>query len=144
MSRRRVIGLLLLTGGLGFAEEAGMELSGFRVPEYTREGEMKSQLFGEHAVVRPDGWVEIETLEVEFYREGRTTARITSPKCFYNRENKTAEADQPVRIELDKLTVTGRDYELFSADSRFVLKKEVRVVLREVNMGFKPEKKKDE
>jgi len=133
-----VAGWLLIATLRVAAQEAGMELSGFRVPEYTREGVMKSQLFGEHAHVLPEGQIKLRGVTVEFYDGTNVTARVISPGCFFNRADHSARSDEPVRIELEKLTVTGWDYELCGKASRLVIRREVRVVLKDVKTGFKP------
>jgi hypothetical protein len=136
--KRSAAGLLLAAGLRTAGQEAGMELSGFRVPEYTREGVMKSKLFGEHARVLPEGLIQLRGVTVEFYDGTNVTARVISPGCLYQRVDHTVRSEEPVRIELEKLTVTGRDYEWCGKESRFVIHREARVVLKEVQAGFKP------
>lgn len=133
----RTTALLILAALRAGGQEAGMELSGFRVPEYTREGVMKSQLFGEHARVLPEGLIELRGVTIEFYKGTNVSARVVSPKCFYCRADGSAYAEEPVRIEFEKMTVTGRDYEWSGKGRRFVIRREARVVLKGVEAGFK-------
>ncbi|MCK5676670.1 MAG: hypothetical protein KAH99_06605, partial [Verrucomicrobia bacterium] len=48
----------------------GMEISGFRVPDYDEQGKLRAQLYGEHAKVREGGEVEITNLKIEMYKDG--------------------------------------------------------------------------
>ena len=48
----------------------GMEVSGFRVPDYDEQGELRAQLYGEHAKVLDEGEVEITNLKIELYQDG--------------------------------------------------------------------------
>ncbi len=100
----------LLAAGAA-AQEQGMEMSGFRVPEYDDQGNMTAQLFGKHAEVRAGGEVKIEKLHLEFYQTGEKFVTVESPFCFYNSQKREAYSDEAVSAVADKIQVTGRGFE---------------------------------
>jgi lipopolysaccharide export system protein LptA len=101
------------------AQEAGMEISGFRVPEYDEQGQMTSQLFGDHAELGKDGVVKIEGVRVELYRNGEVFITVISPGCFYNQKSREVRSDEVVSAESDGIRVTGSGY-LLDVEKRTV------------------------
>ena len=106
----------------------GMEISGFRVPEYDEQGQMTAQLFGDHAELESDGQVNIKGVRVELYREGKVFMEVTSPHCFYDQNSRKVSSEAPVSAKMDGVSLTGRGYLLdveertvhVTADSRVV------------------------
>jgi lipopolysaccharide export system protein LptA len=96
-----------------------MEITGFRVPEYNKEGKMTSQLFGDRAEMDGLGEVKISGLRVEFYQDDETALTVTSPYCFYNRETREAHSDAPVAADMERVKMTGRGF-LVKAGERTV------------------------
>lgn len=88
-----------------------MEMSGFRVPEYDKNGNMTAQLFGRHAEVCDSGEVKIDKLHLEFYKDGAKFATVDSPFCFYNPQKREAYSDAEVFAVAEKIQVTGRGFE---------------------------------
>jgi lipopolysaccharide export system protein LptA len=127
---------ILLTGFLltvsAAAQDAGMELSGFRVPEYDREGVMVSQLFGEHAEVNPGGEVKITGLRIEFYRDGARFMEVNSPYCFYNQDTREAHSDAPVTADMEKVHVSGRGFLVKPGEDVVQVLDESRVVIEDI------------
>lgn len=93
------------------AQEQGMEMSGFRVPEYDSQGNMTAQLFGRHAEVGLSGEVKIDRLRLEFYQDGKTFVTVESPFCLYNSQKREAYSDSEVLAVADKIQVKGRGFE---------------------------------
>ena len=125
---------------ISVAQRAGMELEGFRVPEYNKDGTMKSQLFGERAVLKENGLVEITDLKIEFYQPGKSDVTITAPRCNYERQSRNAESDGPVRIDMQEMTVTGRGFLCEGREYQFQILNDVRMVLKDVRLGLKDTK----
>lgn len=121
----------------GMAQQAGMELEGFRVPEYNEDGTMKSQLFGGRAVLKEDGLVAITDLKIEFYQPGKSNAVISAPHCNYERDTRDAESDGPVKIDMQEMTVTGRGFICAGKEYRFTILNDVKVALKGVRLGLK-------
>ncbi|HKL22491.1 MAG TPA: LptA/OstA family protein [Tichowtungia sp.] len=94
------------------AQEQGMELGDFRVPQYDEQGRMTYQLFGERAFLESDGRVNVEGVRVEFYREGNVFMEVSSPYCFYDRDKREVWSDAAVSTEMDDAVLTGTGYRL--------------------------------
>ena len=119
----------LLVAACAPAQEKGMEMSGFRVPEYDDKGTMTAQLFGRHAEVGADNEVRIDRLRIEFYQDGAKFATVESPFCFYNSQTRKAQSDAPVTAVADKIKMEGRGFEWDSATHSVRIFNEVHVVV---------------
>lgn len=128
------VGLALTA--VGVAQRAGMELEGFRVPEYNEDGSMKSQLFGERAVLKENGQVEITELKIEFYQPGKSNVTVTAPQCTYERNSRDAESDGPLKIDMQEMTVTGRGFVCEGQEYRFTILNDAKVVLKDARLGL--------
>ena len=111
------------------AQEQGMELSVFRVPEYDDQGNMTAQLFGRHAEVGLSSEVKIEKMRIEFYQAGATYVTVESPLCFYNSQKREAHSDSEVSAVAEKIKATGRGFEWNPATHSIRVFHEVHVVL---------------
>ena len=66
-----------LTAAAQTQDEAQVQtVTGFRVPDYDEDNNLKSQLFGDFAKVLPNGVIEITQLKIDFYGDelGHTPA----------------------------------------------------------------------
>ena len=108
----RVAGILAGAGGTvtGGVAGASQTVSGFRVPEYDEQGNLKWQILGETASVMLNGNVQVGNLRLEVFKDGRMYACITSPKCLYDRENNVITSDEAVQIETDRMAVRGHGF----------------------------------
>lgn len=129
------------------AQIEGMEITGFRVPEYNEQGEMTSQLFGEHAVMGADELVKIEGLRLEFYRDGDVFLHAESAHCFYDRENGLAYSEAPVRAEMDGLLMTGTGFEMQASNRTVHVLNDSRVeiddVMQQTDLGLEDDSRDD-
>ncbi len=123
------LGFLLLLAVCSSAQEKGMEMSGFRVPEYDKQGNMTAQLFGRHAEVCDSGEVKIDKLHLEFYKDGAKFATVESPFCFYNSQTREAHSDAEVSAVAEKIELTGRGFEWKPALHFIRIFNDVHVVL---------------
>ncbi len=114
------------------AQDAGMEISGFRVPEYDREGAMVSQLFGEHAEIKPGGDVKITGLRIEFYKDDAVFMEVKSPYCFYNQKSREAHSDAPVTADMEQVHVSGRGFLVKPDEDIVQVLNESRVVIEDI------------
>ncbi len=122
------------------------QVTGFRVPSYDAKNNLTSQMFGDTAIILPDGRVDITELRMEFYSgttsNRQTEMRVTSPRCVYNRNSGSATSDAPVRIARDNMVVTGNGFEWNNKDQRLVILRDSKVVLKEaqrsIEEGVKP------
>lgn len=122
--------------GLGVGPQSGlrpgMEVGGFRLPDYAEDGTLKTQLFGEHALALSNGLIEIRGLRIEMYKDGQVETRVTSPHCLYDRERQAAGSTSSVRITRGEVVITGDDYAYSPRRQRFEIHTNARVVLRDV------------
>ena len=107
-------------------------LSGFEVPEYDEQGNMKSMLTGDLAELTPDGMVNIKNFAIDFYKLGQVEMRVEAPQCTYDQRKKLAKSDDTIRISRDMMTVTGRGFEWSSAETRFHIENDARVEIKNV------------
>jgi hypothetical protein len=109
----------------------GMEISGFRVPDYDDQGQLRAQLYGEHAVVLENREVEITNLKIEMYKEGVVAMTVFAPHCFFNMETRQARSDGRVLIESGPMTVTGRGFTWSAEAGRFEILHDSKVLVKE-------------
>jgi hypothetical protein len=119
----------LLAAACASAQEKGMEMSRFRVPDYDDKGNMTAQLFGQHAEVGVDNEVRIDRLRIEFYQNGATFATVESPFCFYNSQKRVARSDAMVTAVADKIRMEGRGFMWDPASHSVRIFNEVHVVV---------------
>ncbi|RKX33209.1 MAG: hypothetical protein DRP22_00780 [Verrucomicrobia bacterium] len=121
-----------LVGVSPAAEEAGEVIQGFTVPDYDSEGNLRSELLGDRAVMLPSDLVRIENLEIRFYSEGKLTMRVMAPECIYDRKHKEARSEGPVRIALENMIVTGKGFRWSQGKQRLEIFSSSKVVLKGV------------
>lgn len=109
----------------------GMEISGFRVPDYDDEGQLRAQLYGEHAKVLEKGEVEITNLKIEMYKDGEVVMTVFSPHCFFNMETKQARSEGRVLIESGLMTLVGRGFTWSAEAGRFEILHDSKVLVKE-------------
>ena len=105
---------LLCTGMLIVASAAqeGVELGGFRLPDYDANGVKKSELIGKSAILKQGGKVDIQDFKIDFYEADGETVKmtVTAPQCTYVRHGRIAKSPSSVRIEGGNMVVTGKDF----------------------------------
>jgi hypothetical protein len=110
---------------------AGMEVSGFRVPDYDDAGQLRAQLYGGYAKVLDGGLVEITNLKIEMYREGKVAMTLFAPHCFFNMETHQARSEGRVLIESEMMTVVGIGFTWSSEDGRFDILHDSKVLVKQ-------------
>ena len=110
---------------------AGMEVSGFRVPDYDDQGQLRAQLYGEHAKVLEGGEVEITNLKIEMYKDGEVSMTVFSPHCFFNKDSRQAHSEGRVLIESGLMTIVGRGFTWSAEAGRFEILHDSRVLVKE-------------
>jgi len=124
--------LLLLTALTAVAQDPGMEISGFRVPEYDEKGVMTSQLFGDRAVMQGNGKVKITGVSMAFYKEGKTFMEVTSPYCTFNQKTSEAHSDAPVTADMEGVRIRGKGFTLRSNERKVHILDESNVIIDDV------------
>ena len=110
--------------------DRSQQITEFRVPIYDKEGIMKAQVFGDFAVVMPDGKIEITGLLMELYKKGDVDYVITSPECLLNRMTHFGVSDSPIRITQKNMVITGEGYEIDGNRQGFKINNNVKVILK--------------
>jgi len=124
--------LLFVCSTLAVAQEPGMEISGFRVPDYDEQGVMTSQLFGDRAEMEGDGMVRITGVNMEFYKDEEVYMTVTSPHCFFDQKTRKAHSDAPVAADMEGVHVRGRGFKLNSSDRKVRIFNESKVIIEDV------------
>ena len=127
-----MLGLLMAASVLPAAESDVEVIQGFTVPDYDREGRLKSELTGDRAEILPDHRVRVINLTIKFYSKGEVTMTVNSPECVYDRRRKVVESEAPVRISLKNMVVTGRGFRWSQGRERLEIFHSSRVVLKGV------------
>ena len=114
------------------AQEPGMEISGFRVPDYDEQGTMTSQLFGDRAEMEGGGLVKITGVSVEFYKDDETYMTVTSPHCFFDRNTREAWSEASVAADMEGVHVRGRGFRLQSSDRKVQVLNDSKVIIEDI------------
>jgi len=124
---------LLFVCGVAVAQDfgTGMEISGFRVPDYDAQGELRAQLYGGHAKVLDGGEVEITNLKIEMYKDGKVAMTVFSPHCFFNMETRQARSEGRVLIESGLMTIIGRGFAWSAEAGRFEILHDSKVLVKQ-------------
>ena len=128
-------------GLLAYAEDL-QTIEGFSVPEYDKNGNLTTQLFGDFAEILPRGKVKITNLKIEFYDDDKIEMRVTAPQCDYDQKRKSAKSDSSVRIARGNMIVTGVGFEWDSKHERLEIYNQAKVVLKSVRQHVERGEKK--
>lgn len=119
------------------AEDANVQtVSGFRVPQYDDNNNLKSQLFGDFAKILPDGVIEITQLKIDFYSKGVVAMTVTAPYCAYHQKEGMAKSDSEVRIARENMVVTGVGFAYNGDDETFEILSQAKVVLKQAEKAI--------
>jgi hypothetical protein len=138
--KKRLFILIFTVAWVCRAQEmgAGMEFSGFRVPDYDSQGKLRAQLFGEYARVLQDDEVKITNLKIEMYKDGKVAMTVFLPECFFNTESRLAKSEGLVLIESESMSITGRGFIWSAAAGRFEILHDSKVLVKDTaNAGLK-------
>ena len=131
---KKLLSILMIAGVcMGQTQEmgVGMEISGFRVPDYDDQGQLRAQLYGEHAKVLDKGEVEITNLKIEMYKDGEVAMTVFSPHCFFNMDTREARSEGRVLIESGLMTIIGRGFTWSAVAGRFEILHDSKVLVKE-------------
>lgn len=118
-----------------------VEIQKVRFPDYNPDGSIKSEMFGDKALVEGN-IIMISNLRVEMYEQGRLVTSFWAETCRYDKAAGTMESDSPVRVIRSGLIITGDGMDLKKSESVVVLRRNVRVLTIGGAGWFKVEKKK--
>ncbi|RKX42704.1 MAG: hypothetical protein DRP64_09410 [Verrucomicrobia bacterium] len=131
---KKLLFILMVAGVcLGQTQDllVGMEVSGFRVPDYDDQGQLRAQLYGERAKVLENGEVQITNLKIEMYKDGEVAMTVFSPHCFFNKDSRQAHSEGRVLIESGLMTIVGRGFTWSAEAGRFEILHDSKVLVKE-------------
>jgi LPS export ABC transporter protein LptC len=137
---KRVGGVLLVlaTAGALLAQDNLPEMTGFKVPEFDKDGNKKSEMTGDFARMKPNGDVDITNLRIDFFKDGDVATRVTAPQCTYNQDKGTAESDSSVRMARENMVVTGVGFRWNKTNDVIQIFNQARVVVRNLKADVLP------
>jgi hypothetical protein len=116
--------------------ESGMEVAGVRAPYYDDEGNLKAQIYGGYAKVLDDKSVDVTNMRIDVFEKRKVFASIFAPQCFTKVVEQDGEkilfvySDGDVLIDLEQMTVTGKGFRFSSADNKFEIFHESKVLVK--------------
>ncbi|MBI4026297.1 MAG: hypothetical protein HY360_15035 [Verrucomicrobia bacterium] len=130
-----ILAAILLLQGEGVRAQQDLQhstagdLTKFIIPERNREGVLIWQLTGDHATVRADGKMRIETLRVSTFRNAQVDWTLFTPNCVLDREAREAVSEASVRIANKETEITGVGFHWLANESRLIVRSRVQVVV---------------
>ena len=141
---RIALGVLLLCGSLSFcvAQDSqfsiGSIIRGFELPQTDADGNVKSKIRGDEALIISANEIRIKGLTIELFNEGQAGTVITAPECvFWKMENKLT-TDHLIKIKRQGMTLTAKGMDWHLADSRGNFRNQVRVVVQSGSFRLQP------
>ncbi len=119
----------MLEAQQGFPPSTSGELTKFTIPERNREGVLIWQLTGDRAKIRPDGKMEIETLQVNTYRGTNVDWTLSTPECILDRQSREAVSEAEVFISNKGTEITGKGFHWLANENRFIIRSRVQVII---------------
>lgn len=116
--------------------DSGDGIEGINVPYYDEDGELQARLFGGFAKLLDDEKVEVTNIRIDVYDEGRVIMTIYAPQCFTALDETDDEkvlsvySGGDVLIEMEQMTVAGRGFRFSSAQNRFEILEDSRVLIK--------------
>ncbi|VGO14163.1 hypothetical protein PDESU_02722 [Pontiella desulfatans] len=117
--------------------ETGMEVAGVRAPYYDEEGNLKAQLYGGYAKILEGGVADVTNLRIDVFEGKKVFMSLFAPQCFTRMEEKNGQkllmvySEGDVLIDMDQMTITGKGFRFSSAENKFEVLHNSRVVVKE-------------
>lgn len=130
----RVQMLLMLAGGVlaaaGAAELQTQTLKVVHYPVYDAQGQIKFDVTGDEAKIRPDGLIQITNLKMTFYEDGKVTMQIVTPECLFDRVKSVAVSTAEVCVSRAEIVLTGKGFEWHANEECISVHERSKVVIR--------------
>ena len=104
------------------------------MPEYDDNGKLKSRVLGELAETQADGRIKITNLRIQLYKEGVIEGTLWAAGCVFDRKDKSAVSDTPVRLEKGNMLVTGVGLKWNGDQQHVEILSAVKVTLRNTKL----------
>ncbi|MDZ8120075.1 hypothetical protein [Pontiella agarivorans] len=116
--------------------DSGDGIEGINVPYYGENGELQARIFGGYAKLLDNAKVEVKNIRIDVYDKGRVIMTIYAPQCFTTLDEAgdvkvlRVYSDGEVLIEMEQMTVAGRGFRFSSAQNRFEILEDSRVLIK--------------
>lgn len=123
--------------------ESGMEVSGVRAPYYDDDGNLKAQLYGGHARILDGQVADITNLRIDVYEDGNVFMTVFAPQCFTKMGTVDGKkilivySEGEVLLDMAQVTIAGKGFRFTSAENRFELLHESKVLVKEAARDMK-------
>ncbi|MDF7800659.1 hypothetical protein P4C99_14370 [Pontiellaceae bacterium B1224] len=117
--------------------ESGMEVVGVQAPYYDDSGAKKAQLYGGYAKVLEGGVADVSNLRIDVYQDGKVFMTIFAPQCFTKIDSSgdakmlVVQSEGEVLIDMEQMTVSGRGFRFTSAENKFEIAHDSKVLVKE-------------
>lgn len=127
--------------GVLSSDSGPVEAFKIRFPDYYPDGTLKSEIFGDRAVM--DGNViNLTNLRVELYEKEVMVTSFWAEQCRYDKKTGSLETDSPVRVMRSGMMITGEGLDWKKGESMVIIRRKVRVMTIAGAEWFKLEKRK--
>jgi hypothetical protein len=113
----------------------GTVVKGFTMPLRNEAGVMEANLTGREAKVLTVNRTRIDDLKIEIYEGEKVAVLITSPSCDFWRADNRLTTRNGVNIEREGMVIQANGMEWEYKDKRGVLRQQVKVTLKNFNLG---------
>lgn len=117
--------------------ETGMEVAGVRAPYYDEEGNLKAELYGEHARILEGGVAEVTNIRIDVFNEGAIFMTVFAPLCRTRvveaggEKYLSVESNGDVLIDMEQMTISGSGFRFISQNNRFEILSDAKVLVKE-------------
>ena len=124
-------------GGTGPQLPVGQTFKQFVYPDY-EDGKLKATLYASEATGITLNRAETTELKIQVYDNGAVTTTITSPEADLYVAERKMRTKNTVLIDRADLTAASQDCDFDLKTKKFVLRNNVRVVLKHFNLSMSP------
>ncbi|MBN1671333.1 MAG: LPS export ABC transporter periplasmic protein LptC [Kiritimatiellae bacterium] len=101
------------------------------MPRYDEEGRLLWQIYGDSAKLLPKGDIDVTSLRLEVFKDGKVDVCIMAPQCVINQDKGTAASESEVRIERSGLVITGVGFRWNHQTQGITILSRVKVVIEQ-------------
>jgi len=116
----------------------GSIIRGFELPQTDADGNLKSKIRGDEALVVSANEVRIKGLTIELYTDDQVSTTITAQECTFWRMENRLTTDQSVRIKRTGLTLNAKGMDWHLTNSQGIFRNQVRVAVHSGNYFLQP------
>ncbi len=127
--------MTIFTGITVFAQDnapARGEVEGFSLEIPDENGKTQGVLEGSKASFDPGGTIQIIDAKAKIHQKDQGVIVVMTPKALYHRNSKVVTTDEPVKVDSDDTHITGKGLVWEPEKAKIFIRKNVRVVLRNV------------